>query len=251
MQLLLSAIFTAFFLVWTLVYAAFFVIACLFLPIRGRFALARVYAHSVLGVLGVLCGLRYEVHGRENFPDVPHVALWKHSSAWETVAQFVIGRPQSLVLKRELMWIPFFGWGLALLRMIPINRSAGASAVNLVISAGEQRLREGISVLVFPEGTRVAAGETRKYGVSGALLASRTGCLVVPVAHDSGYYWPRRGLLKRRGVIHVSVGPPIDASGRDAREVNAEVQAWIEAEIVRIRAVQDARAAAPAVSPTR
>ncbi len=242
MQLLRSFIFTAYFLVWTLLYAMFFVVVCLVLPIQTRFALARIYAHAVLGGLRLLCGLSYEVRGRENFPDRAHVTLWKHASAWETVAQFVIGRPQSLVLKRELMWIPFFGWGLAQLRMIPINRSAGTSAVNLVINAGEQRLREGLSVLVFPEGTRVAAGETRKYGVSGALLASRAGAVVVPVAHDSGYYWARRGLLKRPGVITVSVGAPIAAAGRDAREVNAEVQAWIEAEIARIRAEKAARA---------
>jgi 1-acyl-sn-glycerol-3-phosphate acyltransferase len=240
MQLLRSFLFTAYFLIWTLLYAIFFVIASAVLPIRGRFALARGYAYTVLGGLAVLCDLRHEVRGAENFPDAAHVALWKHASAWETVAQFIIGRSQSLVLKRELMWIPFFGWGLAQLRMIPINRASGASAVNLVISAGEQRLREGLSVLVFPEGTRVAAGETRKYGVSGALLASRAGVVVVPVAHDAGYYWQRRGLLKRRGVITVSVGPPIAAAGRDAREINAEAQVWIEAEIRRIRAEKDA-----------
>jgi 1-acyl-sn-glycerol-3-phosphate acyltransferase len=239
MQLLRSFIFTACFLVWTLLYAMFFVVACLMLPIHARFALARVYARAVLGGLRLLCGLGYEVRGAANFPDTAYVTLWKHASAWETIAQFVIGRPQALVLKRELMWIPFFGWGLAQLRMIPINRSSGASAVNLVISAGEQRLREGLSVLVFPEGTRVPAGETRKYGVSGALLASRTGAVVVPVAHDAGYYWARRGLLKRPGVITVSVGPPIAAAGRDAREINAEAQAWIEAEIARIRARKD------------
>jgi 1-acyl-sn-glycerol-3-phosphate acyltransferase len=248
-QFLLSALFTVWLFVWTFAYAIFFVIASTVLPIRSRFALARNYAQSVLAVLGVVCGLRYEVRGIERIPAEPHVTLWKHSSAWETIAQFIIGGPQTLVLKRELMWLPFFGWGLAQLRMIPINRSAGTSAVNLVINAGEQRLREGLSVLVFPEGTRVAAGETRKYGVSGALLASRTGVVVVPVAHDAGYYWPRRGLLKRRGVITVSVGPPIQAAGRDAREINADAQAWIEAEIARIRAERGAPAPARAASP--
>lgn len=240
MQLLRSFLFTTFFLFGTLLYAIFFVIASAVLPIHGRFRLARGYAHFILGGLALLCGLRHEVRGAGHFPDAAHVALWKHASSWETVAQFIVGRSQSLVLKRELMWIPFFGWGLAQLRMIPINRASGASAVNLVISAGEQRLREGLSVLVFPEGTRVAAGETRKYGVSGALLASRAGVVVVPVAHDAGYYWPRRGLLKRRGTITVSIGPPIAAAGRDPREINAEAQAWIEAEIRRIRAEKDA-----------
>lgn len=235
MQWLLSALFTVWLFLWTFAYAVFFVIASALLPIRARFVLARGYARSVLAVLGLVCGLRYEVRGLERLPAEPHVTLWKHSSAWETIAQFVIGGPKTLVLKRELMWLPFFGWGLAQLRMIPIDRSAGASAVNLVVSVGEQRLRDGLSVLVFPEGTRVAAGETRKYGVSGALLASRAGCRVLPVAHDAGYYWPRRGLLKRRGLITVSIGPPIEAAGRDPREINAQAQAWIEAEIRRIR----------------
>ncbi len=238
MQLLRSALFTVWLFVWTFTYAVFFVIVSTVLPIRARFALARGYARSVLAVLARLCGLRHEVRGLERIPAEPHVTLWKHSSAWETIAQFVIGGPQTLVLKRELMWLPFFGWGLAQLRMIPIDRSAGASAVNLVVAVGEQRLREGLSVLVFPEGTRVAAGETRKYGVSGALLASRADCRVVPVAHDAGYYWPRRGLLKRRGLITVSIGPPIEAAGRDPREINAEAQQWIEQEIKRIRAAK-------------
>ncbi len=236
MQLLRSALFTIWLFVWTFAYAICFVLASLVLPIHARFALARGYARAVLAVLAALCGLRYEVRGLEHLPAEPHVALWKHSSAWETIAQFVIGGPKTLVLKRELMWLPFFGWGLAQLRMIPIDRRAGAAAVNLVVGVGEQRLRAGLSVLVFPEGTRVAAGETRKYGVSGALLASRARCRIVPVAHDAGYYWPRRGLLKRRGLITVSIGPPIAAADRDPRELNAAAQSWIEQEIGRIRA---------------
>jgi 1-acyl-sn-glycerol-3-phosphate acyltransferase len=238
MQWLRSLLFTVWLFVWTFAYAIFFVLASLALPVRARFALARGYARSVLSVLALLCGLRYEVLGGERIPAEPHVALWKHSSAWETIAQFVIGGPQTLVLKRELMWLPFFGWGLAQLRMIPIDRGAGAVAVHRVVAVGERRLREGLSVLVFPEGTRVAAGETRKYGVSGALLASRAGCRVVPVAHDAGYYWPRRGLLKRRGSVTVSIGPPIEAAGRDPREINAEAQQWIEQEIRRMRAAK-------------
>lgn len=240
MQLILSFVFTIFLFVWTFLYAIFFVIACALLPIRGRYALTRVYARSILGGLRLLCGLRFEVLGAENFPAVPHVQLWKHASAWETIGQFLVGPAKALVLKRELMWLPFFGWGLAQLRSIPIDRSSGTSAVNLVVGAGQKRLQDGLSVLIFPEGTRMAPGETRKYGVSGALLASRAGCLVVPVAHDAGFYWQRRGLLKKRGTIRVVVGPAIDAKGRDVREINAEVQAWIEAEIANIRAAKAA-----------
>jgi 1-acyl-sn-glycerol-3-phosphate acyltransferase len=134
------------------------------------------------------------------------------------------------------MYIPFFGWGLWQLRSIAVDRGAGASAVNQVVNQGTARLHEGLSTLIFPEGTRVAAGETRRYGVSGALLASRAGCLVVPVAHDAGFYWPRRGLLKKPGTITVVIGPPIAAAGRDPREINDEAQAWIESTIARLRA---------------
>ena len=235
MQWLRSLVFTLFLFVWTGLYSVFFVVACRFLQVRQRFALARVYAHVLLTVLRWVCGLGYRVEGIENFPFGAHVALWKHSSAWETIAQFVIGRPQVLVLKGELMWVPFFGWALKQLRSIPIDRSAGTSAVLQVVDEGSARMQQGLWVLVFPEGTRMPAGETRKYGVSGALLATRTGCKVIPVAHDSGYYWGRRGLLKKPGTIRVVIGRPIDAAGRDPRELNAEVQKWIEATVAEIR----------------
>jgi 1-acyl-sn-glycerol-3-phosphate acyltransferase len=235
MQWLRSLIFTAFMFLWSAVYAIFFVIVAPFVPVKSRFGLAAWYARRMLEVLRLLCGLDFEVTGAGNFPADTHVALWKHSSTWETFAQFLIGPPKVIVLKRELLWIPFFGWGLALLRSIAIDRGAGASAVNQVIGRGSARLQEGLCVLVFPEGTRVAAGEIRKFGVGGALLASRAGCLVVPVTHDAGYYWPRRGLLKRPGTIRVVIGRPIPAAGRDAREINADAQAAIVEALAQIR----------------
>ena len=221
---------------WTLVFAIFFVCVAWALPVRRRFDLAAWYAGIILRAARVLCGLDWRVEGLGNLPAAPHVALWKHSSAWETFAQFLIGPPKVIVLKRELMLIPFFGWGLWQLRSIAVDRGAGASAVNQVVHNGTARLREGLSLLVFPEGTRMAAGETRRYGVSGALLASRAGCVVVPVAHDAGYLWPRRGLLKRPGTITLVIGPPIAAAGRDPREVNDEAQVWIETTIAQLRA---------------
>jgi 1-acyl-sn-glycerol-3-phosphate acyltransferase len=224
-----SLIFTSFFPVWTFFYAIFFVIACLFLPYRGRFALARVWAHVILFVLRWTCRLDYQVEGRERLPAGNHVALIKHSSSWETVAQAILLPPQVWVLKRELLWVPVVGWGIRMLRAIAVNRGAGGSAVRDVVRQGAARLAEGEWVVIFPEGTRMAPGETRKYGVSGALLASETGKLVVPVAHDAGYYWPRRGVLKKSGTIRVVIGPPIAAAGRNPRDVSAEAQAWIEA----------------------
>ncbi|MEY3337391.1 MAG: hypothetical protein RL245_383 [Pseudomonadota bacterium] len=235
MQALGSIVFTTFLFLWTIGYAAFFVLVGGFMTHRRRFALIEWYAERIFDVLRVTCKLDYRVEGLENIPAEPHVAYWKHSSAWETFGQFLVGPPKVIVLKHELMYIPFVGFGLSLLRSIDVKRGAGTSAVNQVVSQGGSRLAEGLSVLIFPEGTRVAAGETRRYGVSGALLASRAGCKVVPVAHDAGYYWPRRGLLKKPGTIRVIVGPPIDAAGREPREINEEAQAWIESTIARIR----------------
>jgi 1-acyl-sn-glycerol-3-phosphate acyltransferase len=228
-QLIGSLLFTAFFLLWTFFYAIFFVTACLFLPFRGRFALARVWAHVILAVLRWTCRLDYRVEGRERLPPGNHIALIKHSSSWETVAQALLLPPHVWVLKRELIWIPFVGWGIMQLRAIAVDRNAAHGAVRGVIEQGKARLAEGKWIVIFPEGTRMPPGETRKYGISGALLAAETGRLIVPVAHDAGYYWPRRGLLKKRGTIRVIIGPPITAAGRNPREVNAEAQAWIEA----------------------
>ena len=132
------------------------------------------------------------------------------------------------------MWIPVVGWAVRCLKPIAIDRKAGAMAVSQVIEQGQQRLQEGLWILIFPEGTRVAPGENKRYGVSGALLAARAGCQVVPVAHNAGVFWSRRGLLKKRGVIEVAIGPPIDATGREPRELNEQVRAWIEARIAQM-----------------
>jgi 1-acyl-sn-glycerol-3-phosphate acyltransferase len=155
--------------------------------------------------------------------------LMKHSSAWETFAQAAILPRQAWVLKRELLSIPIIGWGIRLLRAIAIDRGAGGVAVRQMIEQGRKRLAEGAWVVVFPEGTRMPPGETRRYGAGGAALAADTGTLIVPVAHNSGYFWPRRGWLKRPGTIRVVIGKPIEARGRDPREINAEAQAFIEA----------------------
>lgn len=233
MQLLRSLIFTGFFLLWTFVYGIFFSIVCPFLPFPRRFALARIWGKVLLWTLKWTCGLDYRIEGLENLPKGNHVALWKHSSSWETVAMAVVIPRQVWVLKRELTWIPFVGWGIRLLHAIAIDRRSGHSAVSQVVKQGKQRLAEGSWIVIFPEGTRMPPGETRRYGASGALLASEAGVLIVPVAHDAGRYWPRRGLLKKPGTILVSIGPPIVAAGRDARVINEEAQTWIESTLSR------------------
>jgi 1-acyl-sn-glycerol-3-phosphate acyltransferase len=247
-QLIRSLLFTTFMFVSTFFYA---IAVLLFgwLPSSKLYGFARSWSMSQLWVLEKLCGLSFEVKGRENIPSGAHISMWKHSSAWETIAQASIFPQQSWVLKRELMWIPFVGWAVHRLKPIAINRRAGTTAVNQVVEQGKQRLAEGMWILIFPEGTRVSEGEQRKYGISGALLAVRAGCLVVPVAHNAGRYWPRRGWLKRAGVIRVHIGPPIDAAGRDPRELNEQVRKWIEAEITTISAAGEPdRAPAAAAS---
>lgn len=230
MQMLRSLVFTAFFLLFTFLYAIFFVLVAPLLPWRGRFTLARTWSRVLLAALRLTCRLDYRVEGAENLPaGEACIALVKHSSAWETFAQAALLPPQVWVLKRELTWIPFIGWGVKLLRGIAIDRGAGGAAVRQMIEQGRGRLADGQWIVVFPEGTRMPPGETRRYGVGGAAVASETGARIVPVAHNAGYFWPRRGLLKKPGTIRVVIGAPITTRGRDAREINEEAQRFIEA----------------------
>jgi 1-acyl-sn-glycerol-3-phosphate acyltransferase len=204
-------------------------------PRRWTYRIASAWVSSVLWLLRILCGLDYEVEGREHLPHGSAVVLMKHSSAWETLAQLVIFPEQTWVLKRELMWVPVFGWVLWLLKPIAINRKGGGAAVQQVLQQGQARLAEGLWVVIFPEGTRVPAGQVRRYGMSGALLAAAAALPVVPVAHDAGYFWPRRGWLKRPGTIRVVIGPPIATTGMEPRLVNERTQAWIESALARLR----------------
>ncbi len=234
LQWLGSLIFTALLFLLSPVWGA--VITLLgWLPFSGLHHFARGWAGSNMWLAKFFCGLEWVVEGRENIPrEGAHVSMWKHTSAWETMAQMVVLPPQAWVLKREILWIPLVGWACWMLKCIAIDRGAGHRAVNQVLDQGRDRLAAGIWVLVFPEGTRMEPGQTRKYGMSGALLASQAGVHIVPVAHNAGSFWPRRGLLKRPGLIRVVIGPPIEAAGRDPRELNTEVQAWIENEQRRL-----------------
>lgn len=210
--------------VWGLVIVVFG-----WLPFRQLYGFARAWARWHLWLGEVLCGLSWTVEGREHIPrEGAHISMWKHTSAWETIAQMIVFPPQAWIYKRELHWIPLIGWAAWLLKGIGIDRGAGHRAVNQVLDQGRERLAAGIWILIFPEGTRVQPGQTRKYGMSGALLASQTGALIVPVAHNAGDFWGRRGLVKKPGLIRVVIGPPVASAGRDPRELNREVEAWIE-----------------------
>lgn len=198
------------------------------LPRRTRWILISGWARTMLFLARWLCGIRCEVEGRERLPAGPAVILSKHQSAWETLAFQKIFPPQVYLLKRELLWIPFFGWGLALTSPIAIDRSNSRVALMKLARGGRERIAQGFWIVIYPEGTRLAPGVRRKYQPGGAWLAVKAGVPVVPVAHNAGLVWPRNAFLKRAGLITVRIGPTIATAGRRAEEVNAEAEAWIE-----------------------
>ncbi len=198
------------------------------LPRLARYRIISGWSRLVVRLARALCGIRWTVEGREHLPAKPAVILAKHQSAWETLAFQEIFPPQVLVLKKELLWIPFFGWGLALMSPIAIDRANGRAALRDIARRGRERLAQGFWVVIFPEGTRVRVGEKRDYQQGGAWLAAQCGVPVVPVAHNAGRLWPRNAFLKRPGEVTVRIGPAIPTTGRDAKQISAEAEAWIE-----------------------
>ena len=207
---------------------ALLVLATFPLPRMLRYRIITGWARTVLALARAICGIRYRVEGLKRLPRTPSVILAKHQSAWETLAFQQIFPPQVHVLKRDLLWLPFFGWGLALMSPIAIDRGRGLSALRQMARRGRVRLEQGIWVVVFPEGTRVKPGAHRKYQLGGAWLAAHAGAPVVPVAHNAGRYWPRNSFLKYPGRVTVRIGPPIDSRGRKPEEINAMAEEWIE-----------------------
>ena len=207
-------------------------------PIRTRWALLQNWVQFILWWLKVTCRLTHEIQGTEHITDDAAIVFAKHQSTWETIALQQIFPLQVWVAKRELMWIPFFGWGLALMKCIHIKRGSGKAAVKQLVTQGKARMNEGIWVVIFPEGTRIPAGEKGRYRIGGAVLAEQTGRAIVPVAHNAGEYWPRRSFIKRPGVIQVRIGAPISPNGKSAQEILNEASGWIEdrmAEITTLR----------------
>ena len=199
-----------------------------------RYRIITAWSRLVVRAAQHICGIRYRVHGMEHVPSGPFIILAKHQSAWETLAFQVIFPPQVWVLKKELLWIPLFGWGLAMLSPIAIDRTSGRRALRQMLDQGRDRLASGFCIVIFPEGTRVAPGERRDYHPGGAWLAVQTGVPVLPVAHDAGTLWPRNALIKRPGVVTISIGTPIAPQGLTPQSLNARVEEWIEAEMQRL-----------------
>jgi 1-acyl-sn-glycerol-3-phosphate acyltransferase len=229
MTLLRSALFWLTLLIITPPYALL-ALASAPLPRLVRYRIISGWSRLVVGCLRLICGVSWTVEGREHLPATPAVILAKHESAWETLAFQSIFPPQVHVLKRELLWIPFFGWGLALMSPIAIDRRRGLAALRQIARRGSERLEQRFWVVVFPEGTRVAPGERRKYQLGGAWLAAHSGAPVVPVAHNAGRLWPRNSFLKYPGKVTVRIGPPIDSAGKKPEAINAMAEEWIEAQ---------------------
>jgi 1-acyl-sn-glycerol-3-phosphate acyltransferase len=235
MMLLRSLLYTG--LMWTsvLVYAPLMLLTAP-LPFAWRYCAITAWARFYVWLARWFLGIEYRVEGREHLPQGAAVFLAKHQSVWETLALPVILPRFTYILKRELMWIPLFGWALGLLRPIAIDRSAGRLALDQIVAQGRERLDGGVSVLVFPEGTRVAPGHRRPYKKGGAVLAAETGYPVVPVAHNAGHFWPRRRAIKRPGTIHVVIGPAIPTRGKSAESVLRQAEQWIEHTMTRLDA---------------
>ena len=178
--------------------------------------------------LRVCCGIRYRIEGEEHIPAEPGIVMCKHQSAWETLALQVLFVPQVWVLKRELLKIPVYGWGLASMQPIAIDRGAAIKAFRQIVAQGRERLKDKLWVIIFPEGTRVAPGQKGKYLPGGGLLAEKSGALITPIAHNAGYLWPRNSFIKRPGTVTLVIGPAIDPSGKRANAITAEVENWIE-----------------------
>jgi 1-acyl-sn-glycerol-3-phosphate acyltransferase len=226
-----SLLFTVLMAILTVVWSLACVLFAPF-PYARRYYLTARWNVIVVWMAKVICGIRYEVKGFENFPDAPVVVLSKHQSAWETIFLLqMTPRPLVFVFKKSLTYIPFFGWGIALLRMIPIDRSKGRDAFAQVVVQGRKRLADGQWIIMFPEGTRIPVGETGKYKNGGSRLAVETNTVVVPIAHNAGECWPKNSFIKKPGLITVSIGKPIAPENMDSSELMAKVENWIESEM--------------------
>jgi 1-acyl-sn-glycerol-3-phosphate acyltransferase len=239
MQLIRSVTFLVYQLLVTVFFA--FVMLCTFpLARRTRFMTTTGWTRSVVWGARVLCGIHYRVIGRENIPVNQQVMVCsKHSSTWETLALNFLFAPGAFIAKRELLFLPFFGWGFALASPITINRKAGAEAMAQMIAQGRERVAIGFNIVIFPEGTRISAGKRGKYKTGAARLATGinkegTRMPILPIAHNAGYLWPKKGVLKTPGTITLSILPPIDPSDWDTQALTNELERVIEAEVERL-----------------
>jgi 1-acyl-sn-glycerol-3-phosphate acyltransferase len=203
-------------------------------PVDQRYRFARSWAVLNLWLLKHICRLSHTIEGMEHIPNEGVVVLCKHQSTWETMILQVVLPPLRWVLKRELLRVPFFGWGLAMMKPIAIDRSAGHRAVAQLIEQGGPMLDDGYWVIVFPEGTRIHPGQKKRYKHGGSILAVETGHPVVPIAHNAGEFWPRHSFLKWPGCITLRIGPVIDTNNKTGEQVTQIARDWIEGQMEEI-----------------
>ena len=202
------------------------------LPYNQRYYVTSRWNVFIIWLAKALCGIRHQIKGYENLPDAPVILFSKHQSAWETIFLLCnMPRPLVYVFKKELIQVPFFGWALGLLRMIPIDRSKGKDAFAQVVVHGRKRLAGGQWIIMFPEGTRIPVGQKGKYKGGGARLAVETNTVVVPIALNSGECWPKNSFVKKPGLVTVSIGKPISPEGLNPVELMQKVENWIESEM--------------------
>jgi 1-acyl-sn-glycerol-3-phosphate acyltransferase len=213
---------------------ALLVLCFFWLPIRGRYALARGWCGLVLFGARWICGIRGRVVGAANVPGTPCIVMCKHSSTWETLFLTQILPPLAYVAKKELLSIPFFGWAFRFAAPITIDRKAGQDAMAQIAAQGRERIAQGFWIVIYPEGTRIPAGVRARYKTGGARLALDLGLPLLPVAHNAGWLWPKGTLNKRPGVVTLSIGAPIAPAGLDATQLAAQVETWIEDVVARL-----------------
>jgi 1-acyl-sn-glycerol-3-phosphate acyltransferase len=218
------------------------IVAILFLPfpfiVRYRFL--NYYSRFNLWMLKIFCKIDYVIEGQENIPeDEACIILSKHQSALETMIVQRVFPPLTFVVKKELLKIPFFGWGLASMDPIAIDRKAGRRAIIEIIKQGKERLAKGIWVVIYPEGTRSRPGTKQRYKMGGAILAEKSGYRAVPVAHTCGEFWPKGFFARQSGTMRMVIGPPIETKGKTADEINQESEYWIETKMKEISTIAD------------
>lgn len=214
---------------------SFVCVASFVLPLRYRHGLIRSFLRLTIYFLKVICLIDYQVEGLENIPkDRNGIILSKHQSTWETFFLPLIFHDPAIIIKKELLWVPFFGWGLAITDPIAINRSNKATAMQQVIEKGRKCLQEGRWILIFPEGTRIPLGQVGRYQLGGARLAAETGYPIIPVAHNAGRFWAKRKFIKQPGTVHLVIGPLIESQGKGPEEIMGLTKNWIETMVARI-----------------
>jgi 1-acyl-sn-glycerol-3-phosphate acyltransferase len=235
MTLIRSALYFVFLSLSTIAYTLPLILLGRWLPYDKRCGIANAWGLSNLKALQHICRLGHTIQGLEQLPSHNCIIMSKHQSAWETIAlRGLLPPQQSWVLKQELLSVPFFGLGLKAVEPIAIDRSAGRKAIKQIIDDGIAALQQGRWVVIFPEGTRVAPGQRKKYGAGGALLAEKSGYPVIPIAHNAGLFWSRRSIRKYPGTIQMEIGPPITTVGKKASQINQEIEQWIESAMARL-----------------